>query len=92
MSGSVGKGEERGDALKLLLGRVCCVVGLLLSAGGFVVAILGASVNLSAGAVGIALGILGYFLGARRLGTASVVLGTPLFSSWRPQVLASSPA
>jgi hypothetical protein len=53
-----------------------CVVGLLLSAGGFVVAILGASLNLSAGAVGIGLGVLGYFLGARRLGAASVVLGT----------------
>jgi hypothetical protein len=26
--------------------------------------------------VGIALGVLGYFLGARRLGAASVVLGT----------------
>ena len=45
-------------------------------ARGFAVAILGASVNLSAGAVGIALGVLGYFLGARRLGAASVVLGT----------------
>jgi hypothetical protein len=53
------------------------VSGLLLSTGGFVVAILGASVNLSAGAVEIiALGVLGYFLGARRLGAASVVLAT----------------
>ena len=51
-------------------------MGLLLGAGGFAVAILGASVNLSTGAVGIALGVLGYFLGARRLGAASVVLGT----------------
>ena len=76
MSGSIVKGEEREDALKLLLGRISCVVGLLLSAGGFVVALLGASVNLSAGAVGIAQGVLGYFLGARRLGAASVVLGT----------------
>ena len=47
-----------------------------MGAGGFVIATLGASVNLSAGAVGIALGVLGYFLGARRLGAASVVLGT----------------
>jgi hypothetical protein len=62
--------------LKLLLGRVCCVFGLLSGAGGFVLAILGQSVNLSAGAVGLALGVLGYFLGARRLGAASVVLGT----------------
>jgi hypothetical protein len=51
----------------LLLGRICCVVGLLLSTGGFAVASLGASVNLSAGAVETALGVLGYFLGARRL-------------------------
>jgi hypothetical protein len=76
MSGSVSKGEEREDALKLLLGRICCVVGLLFGTGGIVFAILGTSVNLSAGAVEIALGILGYFLGARRLGAASVVLGT----------------
>jgi hypothetical protein len=68
--------DGREGALKLLLGRICCVFGLLLGAGGFVVATLGASVNLSAGAVGIALGVLGYFLGARRLGAASVVLGT----------------
>ena len=41
--------------LKLLLGRICCGVGLLLGAGGFAVAILGESVNLSAGALGIVL-------------------------------------
>ena len=50
-----------------------------MGAGGFVVAILGASVNLSAGAVRIALGVLGYFLGAMRLGAASVVLGAAVF-------------
>ena len=72
----ITQGDRREDALKLLLGRVCCVVGLLMSAGGIVFAILGASVNLSAGAVGVALGVLGYFLGARRLGVASVVVGT----------------
>jgi hypothetical protein len=70
------RGREREGALKLLLDSICCVVGMLLGAGGFAIAILGASVNLSAGAVGIALGVLGYFLGARRLGAASVVLGT----------------
>src|SRR3712207_5168346 len=73
--GTVQRDRQEG-ALKLLLGRICCVIGLLLGAGGFVVAILGASVNLSAGAVGIALGVSGYFLGARRLGAASVVLCT----------------
>jgi hypothetical protein len=69
------QGDGREGLLKLLFGRSCCVVGLLLSAGGFVVATLGASVNLSAGAVGIGLGVLGYFLGARRLGAAAIVLG-----------------
>jgi hypothetical protein len=68
--------DGREGLLKLLLGRICCVMGLLLSTGGFVVATLGASVNLSAGAGGIALGVLGYFRGARRRGAASVVLGT----------------
>jgi hypothetical protein len=68
--------DGREGLLKLLFGRISCIVGLLLSTGGFVVATLGTSVNLSAGAVGIALGVLGYFLGARRLGAASVVLDT----------------
>jgi hypothetical protein len=45
---------------KLLGGRICCLVGLLLSAGGILFALLG---------------VLGYFLGARRLGAATVVLG-----------------
>jgi hypothetical protein len=67
--------DGREDVLKLLLGRICCVVGLLLSAGGIVFAILGASVNLSAGAVGIVLGLVGYFLGVRRLGATTIVLG-----------------
>ena len=61
---------------KVALGEDLLRRGLLLSAGGFVVALLGASVNLSAGAVGIAQGVVGYFLGARRLGAASGVLGT----------------
>src|ERR671939_1980376 len=73
--GTVQRDRQEG-LLKMLLGRICCVFGLLLGAGGFVVATLGASVNLSAGAVGMGLGVLGYFLGERRLGAASVVLGT----------------
>jgi hypothetical protein len=92
---TVQREDGREGALKLLLGRICCVVGLLLSAGGFVVATLGASVNLSAGAVGIGLGVLGYFLGASARG-ASVrrvsSLALPRSSSWRPQAQASSPA
>jgi hypothetical protein len=69
------QGREREDALKLLLGRICCVVGLLFGAGGIVFSILSASVNLSAGAVGIVLGLVGYFLGVRRLGAAAIAVG-----------------
>jgi len=64
---------------------------LLLCTGGLAVAILGASVNLSAGAVGIALGVLGYFLGARRLGRHVSSLALPHSSSWLPPAPASSP-
>jgi hypothetical protein len=69
------QGREREDALKLLLGRICCVVGLLFGAGGIVFSILSASVNLSAGAVGIVLGLVGYFLGVRRLGATTIAVG-----------------
>jgi hypothetical protein len=69
------QGRKREEALKLLLGRICCLVGLLFGAGGIVFSILSASVNLSAGAVGIVLGLVGYFLGVRRLGTATIAVG-----------------
>jgi hypothetical protein len=59
----------------VLLASVSCIVGLLLGAGGILFALFGASANVSAGAVGAALGILGYFLGARRLGAATIVIG-----------------
>ncbi len=62
-------------AAKLLGGRISCIVGLLFDVGGILFALFGASANISAGAVGAALGILGYFLGARRLGAATIVLG-----------------
>ena len=85
MQENTSKVDGREGLLKLLLGRICCLVGLLLGAGGFVLAILGASVNISAGAVGIALGVLGYFLGARRLGRRASSLASGRSSSWRPQ-------
>jgi hypothetical protein len=71
----IEQSRKREGVLKLLLGRICCVVGLLFGAGGIVFSILSASVNLSAGAVGIVLGIVGYFLGVRRLGAATIAVG-----------------
>ena len=75
MSENIDKDQQRKDAAKTLLGNVSCVVGLLSDAGGILFALLGASDNVSAGAVGAALGILGYFFGARRLGVAAIALG-----------------
>jgi hypothetical protein len=72
MSEGIDKGQ---GVAKLLGGRISCVVGILFGAGGILFALLGASANVSAGAVGAALGIVGFFLGARRLGAATIVLG-----------------
>lgn len=73
-----GPGEKleagREEQVKLLAARIVCGVGLLLGVGGIVAAFLGGGANISAGALGAALGILGYFLGARGLATATVVL------------------
>jgi hypothetical protein len=69
------QGRKREAALKLLLGRICCLVGLLFGAGGIAFSILSASVNLSAGAVGIVLGLVGYFLRVRRLGATTIAVG-----------------
>ena len=75
MSDGIDKGEGRKGAAMLLGGRISCSVGILFGSGGILFALLSASANVSAGAVGAALGVLGYFLGARRLGTATIVLG-----------------
>jgi hypothetical protein len=54
---------------------VVAVLDSSASQTGIVFAVLGRSVNLSAGAVGVALGVVGYFLGERRMGAATIVLG-----------------
>ncbi|CAA9466012.1 MAG: hypothetical protein AVDCRST_MAG02-3661 [uncultured Rubrobacteraceae bacterium] len=73
-----GPGQERGagreQQVMLLGGRISCVLGILLGVGGIVAALFGGTANVSIGAVGAALGILGYFLGSRRLGTVTVLL------------------
>ena len=59
---------------KLLGTRIACGVGLLFGLGSVLAALIGGIPNVSGGALGVALGILGYFLGARRLATVTVVL------------------
>lgn len=72
MSENTGNGEETGR----LWGRVACGLGLLMAAGGIVAALLGSGASVAPGAVGIGLGVLGYFLGSNRLGTLTVILST----------------
>jgi site-specific recombinase len=68
-------GEYEGRGYRVLVGRICSVVGMLLGVGGILAVLLEASVDVSAGVVGAALGVVGYFLGSRRLGAATVVVG-----------------
>jgi len=71
----IEQSTKREGVLKLLLGRICCLVSLLFGVGGIIFSVLSASVNLSAGAVGIVLGLVGYFLGVRWLGVATIAVG-----------------
>jgi hypothetical protein len=58
----------------LLGGWISCAIGVLLAAGTVFAAFLGGGANISAGALGVGFGVLGYFLGARKLATAIVFL------------------
>ena len=70
-----GEGEGKNQA-KRLGGLIACVVGLLLGAGGIVGALSGVlTEDVSTGVLAVMLGVLGYYLGSRRLGAATVVLG-----------------
>jgi choline-glycine betaine transporter len=69
--------EDRTDPrlrLDLLGGRISCAVGVLCGIAEVLAALLGAGANISAGALGVGLGVLGYFLGARRLAVAPVFI------------------
>ena len=68
-----GKGEHQA---KRLGGLISSVLGLLLGLGGIVGALFALTQDVSSGVLAIVLGVLGYSLGARRLGAATVVLGT----------------
>jgi len=72
--GARGQDEAPGRHAKLLGGRISCVVGLLLGIGAIFAALFGGGANISAGALGVGLGVLGYFLGARRLATTTVFI------------------
>jgi hypothetical protein len=58
----------------LLGGWISCVIGVLLAVGTVFAAFLGGGPNISASALGVGFSVLGYFLGARKLATATVFL------------------
>jgi len=66
--------NKREERARLLVGRLSGLFGVLLGSGCVVSALLGARPNVSAAVVGIGLGVVGYFLGARWLATVTVVL------------------
>ena len=71
-------GEELGGTVKLLIGRILSVLGIVNGVGGTVAALAIHSEDITFASLAILLGVVGYFLGARWLGAASVVVGVVL--------------
>lgn len=70
-------GSSRGQRVRLLAGRISCTVGLLLAIGQVLYTLfLDGGANTSAGILGIAFCILGYYLDSRKLATAIIILCT----------------
>ena len=59
---------------RLLGGWISCAIGVLLAVGAVIPTFLGGGAHISASALGVGFGVLGYFLGSRRLATATVFL------------------
>lgn len=78
MSGRGGRREEerREASARSFVATIVCGLGILLSVSvGIYTLVAGGSFGIiSAAAVGVGLGILGYLLGANRLGTATIVI------------------
>jgi hypothetical protein len=70
--------QKTTGAVKLLVGRIASVLGILAGVGGTVAALAVQSTDITAGVAAGLLGVVGYFLGARRLGAVSVVVGVGL--------------
>jgi hypothetical protein len=68
--------QQRARNAKAFFATIVCVIGLVLSVGVLISTLVsgGSYGVISAAAVGVGLGILGYFLGAGRLGTVTIVV------------------
>ena len=67
---------QRARNAKAFFATIVCVLGLVTAVGSAIATLfVGVGVDVvSAGAVGIGLGVLGYFLGAGRLATATIII------------------
>lgn len=65
---------RREDQARSLAGKISCVIGILFAVYGIVIVLGGGAPSVTSGVLGAGLGILGYFLGSRRLGTATIIL------------------
>jgi hypothetical protein len=69
-----GNGPVPEGRARLLGSWISCAIGVLLAVGTVFAAFLGGGANISASALGVGFGVLGYFLGSRKLATATVFL------------------
>ena len=75
--GSPGEDKRRAEAAKSFFASILCILGILLGLLGLVTPFFtgpATTADISVQAIGVFLGILGYFLGARRLAVAAVAL------------------
>jgi len=74
--GTPGDDKRRVEAAKSFLASVLCALGIVVALGAVIYIIVSGSTFsiVSAGAIGIGLGVIGFFLGANRLGTVTIVV------------------
>ncbi len=68
--------ENSVESPRLFWGRAACGLGVILAVMGIVAAFFGTGASILPSALGICLGILGYFLGSNRFGTITIILCT----------------
>ena len=74
--GGSGDPDDRARSARSFAATLVCALGLIIALGSAIATVFaGVGVDvISGGAIGIALGILGYFLGAGRLGVVTIVV------------------
>jgi hypothetical protein len=60
--------------VKLLAGKISCLIGLIFALVGLLTSLLGYGASIAVGAIGVVFGILGYALGSRWLGVLTIIL------------------